>query len=532
MDANKRNQVNERLKRYISDRFPLGPVDADRILEPECSARLYEWHNTAFAIALKGGSHVVIGRRGSGKSALLNAIRDYKPFFEPALKSNDEGKHFRDLHDISDIDIRSVSDFVLDLDLTREIPELERRLSQGSSLHYVETLEDLWRDRIFFCIGEQIFRKNNAFLKKLSPGSQEYITGADVTGEGRGKRGAPTTSREFADEIESLLLKEKKSVTITFDSIEKHFHTDVERDILGGLLRYFGGLQTYQNSPINAKICFPSEQYPEIISEISTNASKDLVDPQFLHWRASELKFLAAHRLKNYLEVYHTGEYEKIEHLKLSDRENLREFWNRYLPPKITNDFGNQEETFRYILRHTQMLPRHVILILNSAFASSNVFETGEKISECDIKKAVQGNEAGFRDTICQMFERQYPRLKDVLEIVLPRMRRVECYGDLQSIWHKSSAQKIMGEMGKSEYFHFRKMLFSTGVLGVVQEKDETDVYIYGEFEFNTRHELTAHERASFCVHPIFSRIYRCKSISSNKPIISYDVSQSSGEND
>jgi hypothetical protein len=480
---------------------------------------------------LKGGSHVVIGRRGSGKSALLNAIRDYKTFFESALKSNDDGKPFRDLHNITDIDIRSVSDFVLDLDLTREIPELEIRLSQGPSMHYVERLEDHWRDRIFFCIGEQIFRENNALLKKLSPGSQDYITGVDVTGERGGKRSAPKTPREFADEIESLLLNEKKSVTITFDSIEKYLHTDVEREILGGLLRYFGGLQTHQNSPINAKICFPSEQYPEIISEISTNASKDLLDPQFLLWKASELRFLAAHRLKNYLEVYHTGEYEKIQHLKLSDRENLREFWNKYLPPKITNDFGNQEEPFRYILRHTQMLPRHVILILNSAFASSKVFETGEKISECDIKKAVQGNEAGFRDTICQMFRRQYPRLKDVLDLVLPRMRRVECYGDLQVIF-RESAQTIMGEMGNSEYLHFRKMLFSTGVLGVVQEKKETDVYIYGEFEFNTGNELTAHERASFCVHPIFSRIYRCQSTSSNKPIISYDVSQFSGEND
>ena len=531
MHAQERNQVNERLKDYISDRFPLGPVDADRISDPECSARLYEWHNTAFAKVLKGGSHVVIGRRGSGKSALLNAIRDYKTFFEPALKSIDEGKAFRDFHNISDIDIRSVSDFVLDLDLTREIPELQVRLSQGPRMHYVERLEDHWRDRIFFCIGEQVFQKNNALLNKLSPGSRDYITGADVTGEGRGKPSAPKTPREFADEIESLLLTEKKSVTITFDSIEQYLYTDVEREVLGGLLRYFGGLQTYQNSPINAKICFPSEQYPEIISEISTNASKDLVDPQFLHWRASELKFLAAHRLKNYLEVYHTDEYEKIQHLKLSDRENLREFWNRYLPLKITNDFGNQGEPFRYILRHTQMLPRHVILILNSAFASSEVFETGGTISESEIKKAVQGNEAGFRDTICQMFKRQYPRLKDVLELVLPRMRRVECYGDLEKIW-RESAQPIMGEMGKSEYLHFRKMLFSTGVLGVVHAEKETDVYIYGEFEFNTENELTAHERDSFCVHPIFSRIYRCQSTSSNKPIISYDVSQFSHEND
>jgi hypothetical protein len=531
MHAQERNQVNERLKDYISDRFPLGPVDADRISDPECSARLYEWHNTAFAKVLKGGSHVVIGRRGSGKSALLNAIRDYKTFFEPALKSNDEGKAFRDTHEISDIDIRSVSDFVLDLDLYREIPELQLRLFQGASMPYVELLEDHWRDKIFFCIGKQVFEKNDALWKKLSPGSQEYITGADVTEERRGKRGAPKTPREFADEINSLLLSERKSVTITFDSLEKYMHTDGEREILGGLLRYFGGLQALQNSRINAKICFPSEQYPEISSSISTNATKDLLDPQFLHWKAPELMFLAAHRLKNYLEVYHTGEYEKIHHLKLSDRENLREFWKRYLPPKITNDFGKQEEPFRYILRHTQMLPRHVIMILNSAFSSSKVFETGDKISESAIKEAVQGNEAGFRDTICQMFDRQYPRLKDVLELVLPRMKRVECYGDLEVIW-RQSAQTIMGEMGKSEYLHFRKMLFSTGVLGVVQAEKETDVYIHGEFEFNTENELTAHERASFCVHPIFSRIYRCQSTSSNKPIISYDVSQFSREND
>jgi hypothetical protein len=65
--------LSERLKKYVRPDQPFGPPDAADIKEPDCAAALFDWNNQAFAELLTG-SDVLVGRRGSGKSALLSTF--------------------------------------------------------------------------------------------------------------------------------------------------------------------------------------------------------------------------------------------------------------------------------------------------------------------------------------------------------------------------------------------------------------------------------------------------------------------------
>ena len=62
------------LTRVIRRDQPFGPPDSRQIQGLELQAKLFDWHNHAFAELLKG-SHLIIGRRGSGKSALIRSYR-------------------------------------------------------------------------------------------------------------------------------------------------------------------------------------------------------------------------------------------------------------------------------------------------------------------------------------------------------------------------------------------------------------------------------------------------------------------------
>lgn len=260
-----------------------------------------------------------------------------------------------------------------------------------------------------------------------------------------------------------------------------------------------------------------------------TNDDKDVTKKQFLHWNVEELMHVAAHRLRIYLELYGPAEYELVRHLKLHNRDQLHLFWARYLPRTVTNDFNQEEPSFSYILRHTQMLPRHVIMILNAAFANSGVFGTGQPIKGESLVTAVKKNEESFHNTIVKMFKHQYPLLRQVLEKIMPRLSRVMKYGHLHKMW-RESAEDLMKQMGRETFQDFQRMMLAIGALGVVENREETALYISGKFEFNTGKQVYASDQHSFCVHPIFSGVYTCLDPegAEPKPILTRDTERES----
>ena len=84
--------LEERIKKYVTEAAPLGPPDAHQIKDDEAAAHLFDPHNKSFNALLRREISIVIGRRGSGKTALLNSYR-YNRFFDKDnfLKTNYAG---------------------------------------------------------------------------------------------------------------------------------------------------------------------------------------------------------------------------------------------------------------------------------------------------------------------------------------------------------------------------------------------------------------------------------------------------------
>lgn len=526
MSSSQRKGVNELLKEYVSPSVPLGAWDSDNIDDPECFAKLYEWDNTSFA-GLLSGSQVIIGRRGSGKSALLNAVRDKQKFLD---RIEMEGRlfSFAETYDLGRQSLKLTQEIFLKIDLPAEIDELKATYPNADFIPTVENLAKYWYNRIFFRIGQQIQRNVPTLWPRLPKELSDYVNPVIFSNIGADNAGTAMTSEKFADGIKEFLSQHKRTAIITFDSLEQYKFNDAESQFRGGLFRCVGKLMSQQNTPVSVKLCLPAELYPLLKKQFS-NPDKDLPNPQFLHWNSRELMRIATHRLRVFLEIYKPEEYKKIASLKLNSREDLQTFWGGYLPKKIVNASGHEEDSFMYILRHTQMLPRQVILILNSILSESRTLESGEPADAEVIRAEVRKKESVFRDTIFSMFRTQYPKIDDVCKESFSGMSRVITSGELQTI-HTQKALRLMKEMGLGHYSEFQRMLLSIGALGIVETAEETDVYTVGRFEFNTGHELP--NAALYCVHPIFSGVYMCRTPPGIKPILTRDIgSATSGDN-
>src|SRR5258706_13728507 len=69
-----------------------------------------------------------------------------------------------------------------------------------------------------------------------------------------------------------------------------------------------------------------------------------------------------------FLALYHEDFVKRLYPLDPSKRSDALRLFQAILPEKIMNQAGYQEDTMSYILRHTQRLPRHFLMLLNSIF--------------------------------------------------------------------------------------------------------------------------------------------------------------------
>ena len=168
------------------------------------------------------------------------------------------------------------------------------------------------------------------------------------------------------DDAKSVVLdalkSSKKSFVILMDSLDD-FRLDIDSvsHSLQGLLKFVGSMNKPRDV-VDIRFCLPSELFRRII-KISSNPNKDFRRALKIQWTASELVLIGAQRLMYYLALYYPDFLRSMQPLDLTKRADALMLFNKVLPEKITNQAGFQEETMSYILRHTQLLPRHFLML-------------------------------------------------------------------------------------------------------------------------------------------------------------------------
>jgi hypothetical protein len=212
------------------------------------------------------------------------------------------------------------------------------------------------------------------------------------------------------------------------------------------------------------------------------------------------------------LQVHDEEFYDDIADLDFSRREDVHALFHKILPTTVTNGVGIAEDPLAYIVRHTQLLPRHVLASFN-AILSRNYQLTGgfRQVQEAAIREGVSHVQKIIATQILYPYERIYPKLIGACRELLPDLSPVCSFGAMKKI-EKRFERRI-----EDDIVSLWDTLFQIGVIGravahtpssgnVGAQKAER--YSYGQFHFNIDGAFGMATDSEYCFHPVFSRAF------------------------
>lgn len=498
----RRPMPDDILKKVLTPERPFGPVATPETPDPRIFRTLFDKKNS-IAEGLRKGPALIIGRRGSGKTAFLNSF------------------HFDDDYAIT-----------VSLQSDEAFPKMLRAIEQKLPENVLaEEVSLLWENLLWGAVfSELIEQHGEQSLAALLPVAH-YLEGVGV------KQGMSyyRIMRSILKAIEQLNAKvkvlidtidelsaqgvtfgEAKAVAIDFmskrglkaivliDSLEQ-FPLDVPSmaNALTGLLRTVGRFNQ-PGQPCEIRCCLPSELYPRLI-ELSSNPLKDVSSNIVLHWHAHELIHLAALRYQRFLELYFPEDYKRqFARIDVSTRPGVRKFWETILPKEIYNATGQCEDSIAYIMRHTQLLPRHLLLYLNEIAKQTLTRNGGEvTFSEIAVTEGIRITEHMIVEEIFNGYRQVAPDAPDACKRLLPNLSIVFTMGEFHKVYTRN--RNHLG--GMTDYHEALTLLMAIGAVGVVT--GESERYVRGTFEYTVPNRLRYSGDDRFCVHPIFAQEYR-----------------------
>jgi hypothetical protein len=483
---------------------PLGPIAHERIVPDVLDELVYD-RIAHFADVATKPHMLFLGRKGAGKSALLSQIRlgTQKKGRRGLLFYNDEPSFGRDYV----IDVYSWEHF------HQIVRNVNRQLKgeEISELTPSEYFVNLWYETLWDEIIQHFynFHSYDGECRRLLTPVEKYVM-ADGEFEGNAHQHARSLFLQAKASVIEFLVSRRSRLYFLFDSMENYpVRNPIFLRIISGLFQ--GLTRVSDESPrIIVSFCIP-EEIESYITSGSANLMKDFASSYRIRWRPIDLVRVVAHRLRVSASVHDSKLYAELVDLDFTKRDSLHFLFDMVLPPTITNSRGTEEDPLAYIIRHTQLLPRHMLAIFNAALSQHyKTARTFRGVTEAAIRDGITSVEKLIAKQILMPYEQIYPKLLEQCQLILPDLnpicdynalrkiesrfdRRIE--DDVTGVWHKLFEIGILGR--------------STSRSGWDSHEDmQDDRYCYGQFHFNLDGAFSLPTHGEFCFHPVFSRAF------------------------
>ncbi len=298
--------------------------------------------------------------------------------------------------------------------------------------------------------------------------------------------------------------------TIIFDTMD-----DQERlirrnpEALQGLLLLLGQ-NTGSDRIRSFRFSIPAELYPAI-GRISRAPLRDLYPAQFITWQADELVKLLARRLAVFTYLYEPQLSEVLGIGKMPSYEDFGEdeqvtLLRALVPANVMNGVGREEDCLTYIIRHTQLLPRHVVVLMNHIWAAH--VRTEGATRKISAEAVQQGIDRAQYNLILEIFRAHaflYPDLEKTCQRIFPHLYLQSDWRDLRTQYNSAATRD-----GQAPFAEAVRMLLAAGAIGV--KNGDEDEYVLADFGFQRIEGIPPFTKdATFCLHPLFTRHFGCK---------------------
>lgn len=486
--------ISPEQSRSLLDKVRLGASAAENELQ---DLQNYYVETDAFKRTLAGQVRIVLGRKGSGKTALFSSVRnrkrahiqnvviDLKPETYKLLKFKDEVLALLEDGTLEHT-IMAFWEYVLYLEICYKVLEKDKKRHVHDHELYepYKKLADLYFTDEYKSDGDfservsmLLQRIKDSFLKFFSDNSSTRLSRSQIT-----ELIYTHQIRELRDALVHYLSL-KESVCILIDNLDKGWSTfGVSKEdliILRTLLDASRKIENHlngQNIRCSSTIFLRNDVFELLLSAMSDRGKESKV---LLDWTDREaLTELVRRRLVN-----STGE---------APNTNFRDIWNR-----IADSHIKGEQSFEYLLDRCMMRPRVLIDLLNTCKARA-VNRGSLKITEKDIENATRDHSFDLIREINFEIRDVYQKAEDVLYRFMAR----------EELLSKDDLYEIFLESGLENERDWKKLLETLlwyGFIGLSKPSNER-IFIYDVgYEMKilkARIEVT--DTPLYCVNPAF----------------------------
>lgn len=509
----------EILKDLFKPEEPLGPekIKDTRLDTINIVPELVSTNNIPYK-KLVDNPRVIIGRRGSGKSSILRSfyfnnnykkelLIDWPQAFGLTMMATNINKLVS-----SQIFVENISN-VWEFLITTSIAINVKVFFDNKGFNEINYIND-YLQGIGIYLKKQESKQYIEHKKYINQAVDFLIENPDIAEKIDFYEIGGSTYNEIIVYIQNLLKIDGSRLAVMIDSLEDmKLDTDGMQPALSGLLRSMQQFK-YIGSKIDIICSIPAEIYFALQDNISEAPLKDFSGSQTLHWSYNELMQIAASRLSIYLQLYgDIGIQSWVNSLDLNKKDDVNKFFYKVLPNKIKNGVGIEENTLGYIVRHTQLLPRHIIEYMNAIFFNKTPEEIyNGKVTIDDVVAAIHKREKTICVDILNGYQENYEGknsyLKfnnsvEICQTAIPNLP-IECtYDDIEYVYKKYLANQFFLYSPAD----LMRVLIEVGAIGR-KISGHSKTYRRAYFEYIASHKLMYKADDIFLVHPCFIGSY------------------------
>jgi len=476
---------------------PFGQADCEsevRALKAEYSELYFD--ETPFNdAAIKPHTYLIIGRRGSGKTALSHYFSFKKAFDDPIYIDVDEPALYQ----------KFLSELAAHAAESRELAiyRLQRIWAYVVWSVILEQTRGLSPDIERMCAPSQKRRSVSEFINTLFQTLVELFREADGEIADADLDGLLTGPGLKLAQDAVIALARHRPVVIAIDTLERYDVSD-ERlmNAMAALVQCaaeFNG--EFAGRGIHLKVFMSGEVFPHLTEVVLQNPLKSVKNPVYLLWRPKDLLRLISWRFCRYLDATGGLDVRSQGRIDWANHEAvMRSMWLPYFGEEITNGRGLRERTFSYVLRHTQLRPRQLILVCNAIAKRAVEANRFPYFTERDILDAVREAEGDLASEIINSFHSVYARVHEIVDALM-NMPMVFPGNELDK---RAPLSKTAWPDSTYSPAAFRQLVAELGIVGRVSRHNVEDGFIDAEFEYSMRDRLRVTHRDKCVIHPMF----------------------------
>lgn len=472
----------------------------------------YYFENTHFGKkALARQTYLIIGRRGTGKSSLIEYFSFYNKrkqtrcidINEPEIYQVVLEKVARVLQENSDFPmpkIRLLWEYVIWALIFKEYSKKEDIIRAADMLDYRDDNKTT-PSRIILKVIQSLVARFTGINKNEIEGILDDI---------KEKISSEVFEKAKLSVIEYSRVQE---AIIAIDSIEDYpVSNNAMMNSIASLIEFASEFNVlYSQHGLHLKVFVSAEVYPHLLTSVISNPLKFVNDPLFLHWRPKDLLRFICWRWYMYLRDTKqidpdiTVDFDKPQQM-------MEKLWTPYFGNMLTNGAGCEEPSFPYILRHTQLRPRQLVIICNKLFNLSCDSDDRPHVTSETIREAISSVEFDLANEIINAYKKIYENADRILDALtgLPMVFKGK---DLDRV-----ARRTVSQWHNQDYssYNFRAIVAELGIVGKIRHFDKRSGIIAADFEFCQRGRLSITETDDCVFHPLFFKKFNVQKIFPN----------------